>query len=34
VSVFLCVVLSCVSRGLVAGLIPRPRSPAKCLKDP
>jgi hypothetical protein len=25
-------VLSCVGRGLVAGLIPRPRSPTKCLK--
>jgi hypothetical protein len=32
--VFLCVVLSCVGRGLGAGLIPRPRSPTKCLKDP
>jgi hypothetical protein len=32
VSVFLCVVLSCVGRGLGAGLIPRPRSPTKCLK--
>jgi hypothetical protein len=31
VSVFLCVVLSCVGRGLGAGLIPRPRSPTKCL---
>jgi hypothetical protein len=31
VSVFLYVVLSCVGRGLGAGLIPRPRSPAKCL---
>jgi hypothetical protein len=30
--VFLCVVLSCVGRGLGAGLIPRPRSPTKCLK--
>jgi hypothetical protein len=28
---FLCVVL-CVGRGLRAGLIPRPRSPTKCLK--
>jgi hypothetical protein len=27
-------VLSCVGRGLGAGLIPRPRSPTKCLKDP
>jgi hypothetical protein len=27
-------VLSCVGRGLDAGLIPRPRSPTKCLKDP
>jgi hypothetical protein len=27
-------VLSCVGRGLGAGLIPRPRSPIKCLKDP
>jgi hypothetical protein len=34
VSVFLCVVLSCVGRGLGAGLIPRPRSPTKCLRDP
>jgi hypothetical protein len=34
VSVFLCVVLSCVGRGLDAGLIPRPRSPIKCLNDP
>jgi hypothetical protein len=34
VSVFLCVVLSCVGRGLGAGLIPHPRSPTKCLKDP
>jgi hypothetical protein len=25
-------VLSCVGRGLDAGLIPRPRSPTKCLK--
>jgi hypothetical protein len=25
-------VLSCVGRGLGAGLIPRPRSPTKCLK--
>jgi hypothetical protein len=32
VFVFLCVVLSCVGRGLGAGLIPRPRSPTKCLK--
>jgi hypothetical protein len=32
VSVFLCVVLSCVGRGLGAGLIPRPRSPTNCLK--
>jgi hypothetical protein len=30
--VFLCVVLSCVGRGLGAGLIPRPRSPTKYLK--
>jgi hypothetical protein len=28
------VLLSCVGRGLGAGLIPRPRSPTKCLKDP
>jgi hypothetical protein len=27
-----CVVLSFVGRGLGAGLIPRPRSPTKCLK--
>jgi len=27
-------VLSCVGRGLGAGLIPRPRSPTKCLMDP
>jgi hypothetical protein len=27
-------VLSYVGRGLGAGLIPRPRSPTKCLKDP
>jgi hypothetical protein len=27
-------VLSCVGRGLGAGLIPHPRSPIKCLKDP
>jgi hypothetical protein len=27
-----CVVLSCVGRGLGAGLIPRQRSPTKCLK--
>jgi len=33
-SVFLCVVLSCVGRGLGAGLIPRPRSPTNCLRDP
>jgi hypothetical protein len=26
--------LSCVGRGLGAGLIPRPRSPTKCLKGP
>jgi hypothetical protein len=32
VSAFLCVVLSCVGRGLGAGLIPRSRSPTKCLK--
>jgi hypothetical protein len=32
--VFLCVVLSCVGGGLGAGLIPRPRSPTKCLRDP
>jgi hypothetical protein len=32
VSVFLCVVLCCVGRGLGAGLIPSPRSPTKCLK--
>jgi hypothetical protein len=32
VSAFLCVVLSCVGRGLDAGLIPRLRSPTKCLK--
>jgi hypothetical protein len=25
-------VLSCVGRGLGAGLIPRPRSPTKCIK--
>jgi hypothetical protein len=25
-------VLSCVGKGLGAGLIPRPRSPTKCLK--
>jgi len=25
-------VLSCVGRGFGAGLIPRPRSPTKCLK--
>jgi hypothetical protein len=25
-------VLSCADRGLGAGLIPRPRSPTKCLK--
>jgi hypothetical protein len=31
VSVF---VLSCIGRGLGAGLIPRPRSPTKCLRDP
>jgi hypothetical protein len=29
---FLCVVLSCVGRGLGAGLIPHPRSPTKYLK--
>jgi hypothetical protein len=29
-SAFFCVVLSCVGRGLGAGLIPRPRSPTKC----
>jgi hypothetical protein len=34
VSAFLCVVLSCVGRGLGAGLIPRPRNPTKCLRDP
>jgi hypothetical protein len=27
-------VLSCVGRGLGTGLIPLPRSPTKCLKDP
>jgi hypothetical protein len=27
-------VLSCVGRGLGAGLIPRPSSPTKCLRDP
>jgi hypothetical protein len=27
-------VFLCVGRGLGAGLIPRPRSPTKCLKDP
>jgi hypothetical protein len=27
-------VLSCVGRGLGAGLIPRPRNPIKYLKDP
>jgi len=27
-------VLSSVGRGLGAGLIPHPRSPTKCLKDP
>jgi hypothetical protein len=32
--VCVCVVLSCVGTGLGAGLIPRPRSPTKCLKDP
>jgi hypothetical protein len=33
VSEFLCVcVVLCVGRGLGAGLIPRPRSPTKCLK--
>jgi hypothetical protein len=32
-SAFLCVVLSCVSRGFGAGLIPRPRSPTKCLEE-
>jgi len=26
--------LSCVGRGLGTGLIPHPRSPTKCLKDP
>jgi hypothetical protein len=31
--VFLCVVLSCVGRGLGTGLIPRPRSPTKCLRN-
>jgi hypothetical protein len=30
-SEFLCVALSCVGRGLGAGLIPHPRSPTKCL---
>jgi hypothetical protein len=29
--VFLCVVLSCVGRGLGSGLIPCPRTPTKCL---
>jgi hypothetical protein len=28
---FFCAVLSCVGRGLGAGLIPCPRSPTKCL---
>jgi hypothetical protein len=28
-----CVVLSCVGRGLGAGLIPRSRSPTKYLRD-
>jgi hypothetical protein len=33
VSSFLCVCVAlCVGRGLGAGLIPRPRSPTKCLK--
>jgi hypothetical protein len=33
VSAFLCVyVVLCVGRSLGAGLIPRPRSPTKCLK--
>jgi hypothetical protein len=30
--VCVCVVLSCVGRGLGAGLIPRPRGPTNCLK--
>jgi hypothetical protein len=30
--VCVCVVLSFVGRGLGPGLIPRPRSPTKCLK--
>jgi hypothetical protein len=32
VSAPFCIVLSCVGRGLGAGLIPRPRSPTKYLK--
>jgi hypothetical protein len=33
--VYLCLsVLSCVGRGLGCGLIPHPRSPTKCLRDP
>jgi hypothetical protein len=31
-SLFFCVVLSCVGRDFGAGLIPRPRSPTKRLK--
>jgi hypothetical protein len=33
VCVSLCCVVLCVGRGLGAGLIPRPRSPTKCLKE-
>jgi hypothetical protein len=33
VCLFLCVVVSCVGRGLSTGLIPRPRRPTKCLRD-
>jgi hypothetical protein len=32
--VCLCCVVLCVGRGLGTGLIPRPRNPTKCLKDP
>jgi hypothetical protein len=32
VCVSLCCVVLCVGTGLGAGLIPRPRSPTKCLK--
>jgi hypothetical protein len=34
VCVYSVFVLSCIGSGLATGLIPRPRSPTDCLKDP